>query len=55
MSREIEADFVADWGNEASQCRRCTSFSAENGQGFCSEAKTAVPPEAHCDFFQSID
>lgn len=55
MSHEIEANFVASWPNEATQCQRCTSFSAESGQGFCSEAKTEVPADAHCDFFQSID
>ncbi len=55
MSHEIEANFVADWSNEAGQCRRCASFNAEDGSGFCSEAKNEVPPNAHCDFFQSID
>lgn len=54
MSHEIEADFVAAWHNEASQCRHCTSFRPENGKGFCAEAKTEVPADAHCDFFQSI-
>lgn len=55
MSHEIEADFKADWPNEAGQCYQCTSFSEENGQGFCSEAKSEVPPNAHCDFFQARD
>lgn len=55
MSHEIEADFVTDWYNEATQCRHCTSFRLENGQGICSEAKTEVPAGAHCDFFQSIN
>ncbi len=55
MSHEIEADFVADWSSEASQCDHCTSFSVENGKGFCSEAKSEVPFNAHCDFFQSKD
>jgi len=55
MSHEIEADFVADWPNEVSQCCRCTSFRLENNLGFCLEAKNEVSPNAHCDFFQSID
>jgi len=55
MSHEIEADFREDWPDEEKQCRRCTSFSLENGRGFCLEAKSEVPPTAHCDFFQSID
>lgn len=55
MSHEIEADFVAAWSNEASQCQRCTSFSLEDGRGFCSEAQGEVPPNGHCDFFQSVD
>lgn len=51
MSHEIEADFTNTWSNEATQCSRCTSF--ENG--FCLEAKSVVPPTAHCDFFQARD
>jgi hypothetical protein len=53
MSHEIEADFKDYWPDEEKQCRCCTSFDA--GSGFCSEAKAEVPPEGHCDFFQSID
>ncbi|MFA6194781.1 MAG: hypothetical protein WC719_03500 [Patescibacteria group bacterium] len=55
MSHEIEAEFIADWPNEMSQCRHCASFTSENGKGFCSEAQSEVPAGAHCDFFQSID
>ena len=55
MSHEIEADFVNDWYDEATQCQKCTSFKLENGAGFCSEAQAAVPPTAHCDFFQALD
>lgn len=55
MSHEIEADFVDDYYNEASQCQRCTSFSIRDGVGYCSEGQCEVPPRAHCDFFQSID
>jgi hypothetical protein len=55
MSREIEADFRMEWENEETQCRKCVSFSEEGGETFCSEGKCAVPPDAHCDFFQSID
>ncbi len=55
MSHEIEAEFMADWPNEASQCRHCSSFTPENGRGFCSEAQSEVPSDGHCDFFQSID
>ena len=55
MSHEIEADFVNDWANEASQCQNCTSFENCDGQGFCHEAKSDVPPTSHCDFFQSKD
>ena len=53
MSHEIEANFVADWSNPDNECSRCTSF--DSATGFCSEAKTEVPPNAHCDFFQSRD
>lgn len=55
MSHEIEADFVNDWPNEASQCQRCTSFENNDGQGFCREAQGEVPVDGHCDFFQSQD
>jgi hypothetical protein len=56
MAHEIEADFVSDWGNEATQCQRCTSFKVlADGRPFCSEAQAEVPPTAHCDFFQAID
>lgn len=55
MSHEIESEYVADWGNEASQCQNCTSFAVEDGQFFCHESKTEVPPSGHCNFFQSRD
>ncbi len=55
MSHEIESEFVSDWGNEASQCQNCTSFLVENEQCFCAESKTLVPPQGHCNFFQSLD
>jgi hypothetical protein len=55
MSREIEADFKADWENEDTQCHKCTSFKNENGKTFCTEGKCEVPATAHCDFFQSTD
>jgi hypothetical protein len=55
MSHEIEADFVNDWPNEATQCRHCSSFHSGDGIGFCSEAKDKVPDDGHCDFFQSVD
>lgn len=56
MSHEIEADFVASWPNEVSQCQRCSSFRvSDDGSGFCAEAKNAVPFDGHCDFFQSVD
>ena len=51
MAHEIEADFVEDYYNEDQQCRQCTSFA----NGYCHEAKTDVPPTAHCDFFQAKD
>lgn len=51
MAQEIEADFVEDYYNEDKQCQKCTSFAG----GYCSEAKTDVPPTAHCDFFQAKD
>lgn len=55
MAHEIEADFKEDWPDEEKQCRHCTSFNMIEGKGFCTEAKSAVPPTAHCDFFQSLD
>lgn len=55
MPHEIEADFVNDYPDEGRQCRNCSSLQIENGKYFCSEAKSEVPPTAHCDFFQAID
>ncbi len=55
MSHEIEADFVNNWSNEATQCHNCTSFVSQAGIGFCNEAQSEVPATAHCDFFQSRD
>jgi len=55
MSHEIEADFVANWENEATQCRRCSSFRIGDGSSYCTEAQSEVPANGHCDFFQSID
>jgi hypothetical protein len=55
MAHEIESDFVYDYPNEASQCRHCTSFEERASGGYCTEAKSEVPPTAHCDFFQSKD
>jgi len=51
MSHEIEADYVEDYGNEERSCPRCSSYA----DGFCRELNQAVPPTAHCDFFQSAD
>lgn len=55
MSREIESEFTLAWGNEATQCCRCTSFKIEGDRNICTEGNFEVPPDAHCDFFQSID
>ncbi|MCU0680368.1 MAG: hypothetical protein MUF50_03660 [Planctomycetes bacterium] len=55
MSHEIESEFVADWEDENSQCCNCTSFAVEDGNCFCTESQTEVPPCGHCNFFQSID
>ena len=56
MAHEIEADFVFDWGNENSQCQKCTSYQElGEGIGYCSEAQSEVPEDAHCDVFQSRD
>ncbi len=55
MSHEIESDFRLDWPEERTQCKNCTSFRNEKGESYCDEAKAEVPPDAHCDFFQSID
>lgn len=55
MSHEIESDYREDWESEATQCHNCTSFEVQSGRGFCNEAKSEVPSNAHCDFFQSKD
>lgn len=55
MAHEIEADFVSDWENEATSCQNCTSFSSASGKNYCSEAKSEVPSNGHCDFFQAVD
>jgi len=55
MSHEIEAEFVAESTSETQQCQHCTSFRVEDEQYFCTESKTVVPPNGHCNFFQSVD
>lgn len=55
MSHEIESEFVAEYGNEKSQCRNCTSFAVGEGYFYCTESKTEIPPNGHCNFFQSLD
>ena len=56
MSHEIESEFVDDFANENSQCQNCTSFMInDDGDCFCAESQTSVPPTGHCNFFQSID
>ncbi len=55
MSHEIESEFTTDWPNEDSQCRNCTSFEGIGEFGYCREAKSEVPYDAHCDYFQSRD
>ena len=55
MSHEIEADYIADWSNEGTQCRDCTSFSLRNGRSYCDEAKGEISPDGHCDYFKSKD
>ena len=55
MSREIEADFNADYGNEEKRCPLCDSYEVRGGGGYCRELEQAVPPTGHCDFFRSAD
>ena len=55
MAHEIEANFVDDFENEAGQCQNCTSFRIEGDICFCTESQTIIPPNGHCDFFQSLD
>lgn len=55
MSHEIDSDFTLSWANENTQCGNCTSFEDRAGEGYCSEAKSEVPFNAHCDFFKSKD
>ncbi|MFA5184629.1 MAG: hypothetical protein WC456_03855 [Patescibacteria group bacterium] len=55
MRPENNAEYVEDWANENTQCHRCTSFSVENGAGYCREAQGEVPETAHCDYFQARD
>lgn len=55
MSHEIEADYRENWDEERTQCKNCTSYQITEEGGFCNEAKSLVPDNSHCDFFQSID
>ena len=56
MRPENDAEYVADWANENTQCRHCTSFSEKDGlTGYCQEAKGDVQATAHCDYFQARD
>ena len=55
MSHEIEADYKENWHNYDSQCQNCTSYQLADSGGFCTEAQSQVPDNAHCDFFQSLD
>jgi hypothetical protein len=54
MSHEIEANFIAEWPDGEKRCERCSSFFIDQGRCFCAEAKAEVPPQGHCDFFQSL-
>jgi hypothetical protein len=55
MAHEIEANFTNEWENEESQCQKCNSFKFEDGRCLCSEDNSEISPEAHCDFFKSVD
>jgi len=64
--RNLDSEFVNNWGNEATQCQKCTSFYSHDGKCVCvtSSDKTfeelleengEIQPDSHCDYFQSID
>jgi recombinational DNA repair protein RecR len=64
--RDLDANYVTEWGNEANQCQHCASFKSQNGKHICQdssdksfeeilEANGEISPEGHCDYFQSLD
>ncbi len=64
--RDLDANYVAEWGNEANQCRNCTSFQSKNGKNICADSadksfeeilenQGEISPQGHCDYFQSKD
>jgi len=64
--RDLDSNYVAEWGNEANQCQRCTSFRSQNGQHICADfsdksfeeilgTSGEISPTGHCDYFQSKD
>lgn len=55
MAHEIDSDFTFNWSNEATQCSNCISFEDRADKGYCSEAQSEIPFDAHCDFFKSKD
>ncbi|MFH0840774.1 MAG: hypothetical protein V1865_02220 [bacterium] len=64
--RDIGADYVNEYGNEAKQCKHCTGFQSKNGKNICLsssdksfeeilEEDGEISPEGHCEYFQSVD
>ena len=55
MSRDIESNYIEDYGVEEKQCQRCDSFLNEGVKCICNDSKEEIQPTGHCDFFRSVD
>jgi hypothetical protein len=64
--RSLDSEYVNEWGNEATQCKNCSSFYNQEDVCVCvtSNDKTfeelleengEISPEGHCDYFKSLD
>lgn len=64
--RDLDANYIHDWGNEDNQCKQCTSFCSKHGKNICFsssdksfeeilEENGEISPQGHCDYFQSKD
>ncbi len=58
-----EVNYVANWDDEATQCKNCVSFQSREGKNACVPPKKTfeealkeygeVDPTGHCDYFEA--
>ena len=64
--RDLDANYVESWDDEAKQCKNCASFQCQGEACICANYSDKsfaeiladygeISPQGHCDYFQSMD